>query len=183
MTDLTVACGLAIGLAIPMLLIAFAVRVTSVGPILYLGRRIGHRGQAFLMPKFRTMRNDAPNLPSHELADTNRWLTPVGRVLRRFSLDELPQLWSVIKGDMSLVGPRPAHPTQHNLIALRKACGVDQLVPGVTGWAQINGRDALDDEQKVAMDVEYMKRRSWVFDAQIILRTVPKAIGARNVSH
>jgi O-antigen biosynthesis protein WbqP len=135
------------------------------------------------MPKFRTMRIDTPQVATHLMTDPDRWLTPIGGFLRKSSLDELPQLFSVFIGDMSLVGPRPALFNQDDLVALRTEAGVDQLQPGLTGWAQVNGRDELPISQKVALDVEYLKRRSWAFDMKILWLTVAGVLGSRGVTH
>ena len=165
-------------LAVPLLVLAAVVRLTSPGPALYWSRRVGRGNQLFAMPKFRTMRIDTPEVATHLLDDPNRWLTPPGAFLRKTSLDELPQLWSVLAGDMSLVGPRPALFNQDDLVALRTEAGVEALRPGVTGWAQINGRDEIAIPDKVALDAEYLRRRSFWFDLQILLATVaPVATG------
>lgn len=170
-------------LALPMGAIALAVKVTSKGPILYWSVRIGERNTRFKMPKFRTMRTDTPEVATHLLNDPSTYLTPIGRFLRKTSLDELPQLWSILVGNMSFVGPRPALYNQDDLIKLRTDEGVHLLVPGLTGWAQINGRDELPIPQKVALDAEYLKRRSTLFDAKIIVLTAAKVLGRSGVSH
>lgn len=162
--------------ALPMICIAVTVRLTSADSILFWSKRLGRNNRVFKMPKFRTMRADAPDLPSDELATPERWLTPVGNFLRRTSLDELPQLWSVVKGDMSLVGPRPALHNQYELIALRKVLGLDSLRPGLTGWAQVNGRNALTLKQKAALDVYYLKHQSSWFDLKILAITAWKVL-------
>jgi O-antigen biosynthesis protein WbqP len=165
-------------LAIPLLIVAAIVRLTSPGPALHWSKRVGRDNVLFAMPKFRTMRIDAPQVATHLLEDADRWLTPPGAFLRRTSLDELPQLWSVLVGDMSLVGPRPALFNQDDLVALRTAAGVETLRPGVTGWAQINGRDEVSIPEKVALDAEYLRRQGFWFDLTILLRTVlPVATG------
>ncbi|MFN3523895.1 MAG: sugar transferase [Phenylobacterium sp.] len=166
-----------------LLAIGLAVRLDSPGPALHWSRRVGRDNAIFLMPKYRTMRTDTPDVATHLLEDPGRWITPLGRFLRRTSLDELPQLWSVLVGDMSLVGPRPALHNQDDLVALRTAAGVHRLRPGVTGWAQINGRDDLPIPDKVKLDAEYMQRRSASFDLMIILRTVLSAARGTGVSH
>ena len=174
------------GLAVswPVLLaLALAVRLDSAGPALHWSRRVGQGNRLFLMPKFRSMRTDTPDVATHLLEDPHRWVTRVGRVLRRTSLDELPQLWSVLVGDMSLVGPRPALFNQDDLIALRTQAGVDRLRPGVTGWAQVNGRDDLPIPEKVRLDAEYLARGSLVFDLRIVGATVRAALSGRGVSH
>ncbi|MDD2932281.1 MAG: sugar transferase [Methylotenera sp.] len=170
-------------LLLPFLLVAVMVRVTSIGPVLYWSDRVGRDNNIFKMPKFRSMRVDTPAVATHLLADPKQFLTPVGSFLRKSSLDELPQLWSIIKGDMSFVGPRPALFNQDDLIALRTQYGVDKLVPGLTGWAQINGRDELPIPDKVELDVEYLNNRSFWFDLKIILLTFLKVIRRDGVQH
>ena len=166
-----------------LLLIGLAVRLESPGPALHWSRRVGRNNQIFLMPKFRSMRTDAPDVATHLLPDPDRWITPLGARLRRTSLDELPQLWSVLKGDMSLVGPRPALFNQDDLVALRTAAGVHALKPGLTGWAQVNGRDELPIPEKAKLDAEYLARRSIWLDIVIILRTARTAISGRGIRH
>ena len=163
--------------------LAVAVRLDSPGPALHWSRRVGQRNRIFPMPKFRTMRIGAPDVATHLLDDPDAWVTPFGRVLRRSSLDELPQLWSVLKGDMSLVGPRPALFNQHDLVALRTQAGVDALRPGLTGWAQINGRDDLPIAEKARLDREYLQRRSMTFDLRILAATAVSAFTGRGVTH
>ena len=181
--DILVAlAGLAVGWPV-LLALGLAVRLTSPGPAIHWSRRVGRGNRIFAMPKFRTMRTDTPDVATHLLADPQQWITPLGRFLRRSSLDELPQLWSVLVGDMSLVGPRPALFNQDDLVALRTAAGVERLRPGVTGWAQINGRDELPIREKVKLDAEYLARRSFGFDLAIILATAKAAVTARGVSH
>ena len=170
-------------LAVPMGAIACLVKLTSKGPALYWSVRVGKDNSHFDMPKFRTMRIDTPTVATHLLDDPSVYLTPIGSFLRRTSLDELPQLWSILKGDMSFVGPRPALFNQDDLIALRTQEGVESLMPGLTGWAQINGRDELPIPDKVALDVEYLKHRSTLLDAKIVLRTVGKVLTRNDVSH
>jgi O-antigen biosynthesis protein WbqP len=168
----------------PLLLVLMvAVRVESPGPALHWSRRIGRDNQVFRMPKFRTMRVGAPNVATHLLNDPDQWITPLGRFLRRTSLDELPQLWSVLIGDMSLVGPRPALFNQDDLVALRTAGGVHRLRPGVTGWAQVNGRDELPIPKKVELDIEYLQRRSLAFDLRILAASARAAVSGRGVTH
>jgi O-antigen biosynthesis protein WbqP len=162
---------------------ALAVALQSPGPALHWSRRVGRDERIFRMPKFRTMRVGAPDVATHLLADPDQWVTPVGRFLRRTSLDELPQLWSILKGDMSLVGPRPALFNQDDLVALRRAAGVAGLRPGLTGWAQINGRDELPIAEKVRLDAEYLQRRSLAFDLRIIVATAVAAVSGRGVTH
>ena len=176
--------GLAIViLFIPMLLVAIAVRLTSPGPILFWSMRVGKNNAIFMMPKFRTMQIDTPNVATHLLTGAQNYLTPIGGFLRRSSLDELPQLWSVLLGQMSFVGPRPALYNQNDLIAMRNAKGLQVLVPGITGWAQVNGREELDLEQKVQLDYEYLQRRSTPFDCYILFLTGMKVLGRDGVSH
>ena len=163
--------------------LAVAVRLESSGPALHWSRRVGRENRLFSMPKFRTMRVGAPDVATHLLEDPESWVTPLGRVLRRKSLDELPQLWSVLKGDMSLVGPRPALFNQDDLVALRTEAGIDKLRPGLTGWAQINGRDELPIPQKVGLDREYLERRSLGFDLKIIAATALAAVSGQGVTH
>jgi O-antigen biosynthesis protein WbqP len=177
--------GLVAGLCLllPLLLVALLVRATSRGPVLYWSDRVGRRNVIFRMPKFRTMKLDTPAVATHLLNNPDRFLTPVGSILRKTSLDELPQLWSIIKGDMSFVGPRPALFNQHDLIALRTQYGVHELVPGLTGWAQVNGRDELPIPQKVQLDAEYVRRQSFWFDIKIIFSTAIKVIKQDSITH
>ena len=170
-------------LLIPMLLVAAAVRLTSKGPALFWSDRIGRKNEIFKMPKYRSMLVNTPNLATHLVANPNKLLTPIGGFLRRSSLDELPQLFSILKGDMSFVGPRPALFNQDDLIALRTEEGVDQLIPGLTGWAQVNGRDELPIPVKVELDVEYMKRQSFWFDIRILRMTFLKVLKRDGVFH
>lgn len=181
--DLALAIPAALLLLLPISTIALAVRLTSPGPALYWSDRVGRRNRLFRMPKFRSMRTDTPAVATHLLDDPARWLTPIGPFLRKTSLDELPQLWSILKGDMSFVGPRPALFNQDDLIALRTEAGVHELVPGLTGWAQINGRDELPIPQKVALDIEYLQRRSLVFDLRILWLTAVKVLRREGVQH
>lgn len=181
--DAVVAATTLVVFCVPMALIALAVRMTSAGPALYWSKRVGRGNQLFLMPKFRTMRTDTPVVATHLLGDANRHLTPIGGFLRKSSLDELPQLWSILVGDMSLVGPRPALFNQDDLIAARIEKRVHQLRPGLTGWAQVNGRDELEIPIKVAFDAEYLLRQSFLFDLRILMLTVIKVVRAKGVSH
>jgi O-antigen biosynthesis protein WbqP len=181
--DLAVALVAAVVLALPVLLVALAVRLTSPGPVLYWSDRVGRNNRIFKMPKFRSMRIDTPALATHLLQDPSQWLTPIGSFLRKSSLDELPQLWSILKGDMSFVGPRPALFNQEDLIALRTEKGVHELVPGLTGWAQVNGRDELPISQKVKLDTEYLQRRSFLFDLKILWMTAIKVLVRDGVTH
>jgi O-antigen biosynthesis protein WbqP len=182
-TDIAAATGLLAVLAIPLAGVALWVKATSPGPAIHWSKRVGRGNRLFLMPKFRTMRIDTPQLATHLMGDANQWLTPIGGFLRRSSLDELPQLLSVLRGDMSLVGPRPALFNQDDLVSLRTAMGVEALRPGVTGWAQVNGRDELPIPQKVALDREYLERRSFWFDLKVLALTLSKVAAGRGVSH
>lgn len=166
-----------------VLAVAFAVRLTSPGPVLYWSTRIGLQNRHFQMPKFRSMRIDTPAVATHLLDNPTQWLTPIGSFLRKSSLDELPQLLCIIKGDMSFVGPRPALFNQDDLIALRTESGVHQLVPGLTGWAQVNGRDELPIPWKVQLDAEYLQKKSLGFDLKILWMTAQKVIAKDGVSH
>lgn len=170
-------------LLIPIFLVAIAVKITSKGPIIYWSNRVGRFNKIFQMPKFRTMKVDTPVVATHLLNDPQNFLTPIGSFLRKTSLDELPQIWSILKGDMSLVGPRPALFNQEDLIELRTKNGVDKVLPGLTGWAQINGRDELPNSEKVKYDVEYLNRQSLLFDLKIIFLTVLKVIKRDGVVH
>jgi O-antigen biosynthesis protein WbqP len=181
--DLLLSLFTAFILLIPMGLIAVLVKVTSKGPVLYWSDRIGRNNEIFRMPKFRSMQIDTPAVATHLLDDPGQYLTPIGRFLRRTSLDELPQLWSIIKGDMSFVGPRPALFNQDDLIALRSQHGIQCLPPGLTGWAQVNGRDELPIPQKVRLDEEYLQRKSFGFDLYVIWLTFLKVIRGDGVSH
>ena len=181
--DLLLGIAILALLATPMLLIAIAVRLTSKGPALYWSDRAGKNNKIFKMPKFRSMLTDTPAVATHLLDNPDAYLSPIGGFLRRTSLDELPQLFSVLKGDMSFVGPRPALYNQDDLIALRTANGVDKLLPGITGWAQVNGRDELSIPDKVALDVEYLNCQSFWFDIEILWMTFLKVIKRDGVSH
>ncbi len=181
--DVLVASVATVVLSPAIALVALAVRLTSPGPVLYWSNRIGRDNSVFAMPKFRTMKVDTPAVATHLLADPKSVLTPIGSFLRKSSLDELPQLWSILCGHMSFVGPRPALFNQDDLIALRNELGVHTLVPGLTGWAQINGRDELPIPVKVQFDVEYLQRQSFFFDLRIIWRTFWQVMSRRDVSH
>jgi len=181
--DLFLALVIGIFFILPFIFVAVMVRVTSAGPILYWSDRVGQHNKIFKMPKFRTMRVDTPAVATHLLPDPKQFLTPVGSFLRKSSLDELPQLWSIIKGDMSFVGPRPALFNQHDLIALRTQYGVDKLVPGLTGWAQINGRDELPIPEKVKLDVDYMNNQSICLDMKILFLTFVKVLRRDGIQH
>lgn len=170
-------------LLLPILLVALLVRVTSVGPVIYWSDRVGRNNKIFKMPKFRTMLVDTPAVATHLLANPDQFLTPIGSFLRKSSLDELPQLLSILHGDMSFVGPRPALFNQDDLIALRTECGVHQLLPGLTGWAQVNGRDELPIPEKVKLDVEYMQQHSFFMDIKIICLTFLKVLRREGIQH
>jgi O-antigen biosynthesis protein WbqP len=181
--DLALAIVAAAVLALPIAVVWLGVRLTSNGPALYWSDRVGRANRIFRMPKFRSMHVGTPAVATHLLSDPKVYLTPIGSFLRKSSLDELPQLWSILRGDMSFVGPRPALFNQDDLVALRTEFGVDQLLPGLTGWAQVNGRDELPIPQKVALDVAYMQRRSLWFDIRILWLTALKVIVRDGVSH
>jgi O-antigen biosynthesis protein WbqP len=170
-------------LVIPILLVAIAIRLTFKGPLLYWSDRVGKNNKIFKMPKFRSMLIGTPAVATHLLDNPDTYLSPIGDFLRRSSLDELPQLFSVLRGDMSFVGPRPALFNQDDLIDFRKEKGVDKLLPGITGWAQVNGRDELSIPDKVALDVEYVQRQSFLFDMKILWMTFLKVIKRTGVSH
>ena len=181
--DLLLALVAAVVLAMPVLLVALLVRLTSPGPALYWSDRVGRHNRIFKMPKFRSMQVGTPAVATHLLTDPGAYLTPIGSFLRKSSLDELPQLWNILVGDMSFVGPRPALFNQHDLIELRTRLGVHELVPGLTGWAQINGRDELPISEKVALDVEYLCRKSPWFDILILWLTFVKVIRRDGITH
>ena len=181
--DLVLVVVLFVLLSIPMLFVAIAVFLSSNGSVLYWSDRVGTDNVVFKMPKFRTMLKGTPDVPTHKMTNPSEFLTSIGRFLRRNSLDELPQLFSIFKGDMSFVGPRPALFNQYDLIALRTECGLNSLVPGLTGWAQINGRDDLSTSEKVALDVEYFQRRSFWFDLIILWLTCLKVLKRDSISH
>jgi O-antigen biosynthesis protein WbqP len=181
--DLILGLFASLALLLPVLLVAVAVRLTSKGPALHWSDRVGRHNVVFKMPKFRSMRQGTPAVATHLLTDARSHLTPIGSFLRKSSLDELPQLWSILVGQMSFVGPRPALFNQHDLIALRTAAGVHTLVPGLTGWAQVNGRDELPMAEKVKLDVAYLSRQSLWFDVCILWWTFVKVIKRDGVSH
>lgn len=181
--DIALALIAGMVLLLPLMGTALLVRLTSRGPVLYWSDRVGRNNQIFKMPKFRSMQVGTPAVATHLLSNPDIYLTPVGSFLRKSSLDELPQLWNILKGDMSFVGPRPALFNQHDLIALRTKAGVHALLPGLTGWAQINGRDELPIPRKVALDVEYLQRRSLAFDICIIFMTAMKVIRRDGIVH
>lgn len=181
--DLVLGVMAAAVFALPFLVLALVVKLTSKGPVLYWSDRVGRDNRIFSMPKLRTMRIDTPVVATHLLLDPERFLTPVGGFLRKSSLDELPQLWCIIRGDMSVVGPRPALFNQHNLIEMRTEHGVHRIRPGLTGWAQINGRDELPMPEKVKLDVDYVRRQSLGFDAKVIMLTVLKVVRRDGIVH
>jgi O-antigen biosynthesis protein WbqP len=181
--DLLAGLVLLLLLAVPMILIALMIRTTSKGPALYWSNRVGVKNMIFRMPKFRSMLINTPEVATHILEDPKLYLSPIGSFLRKTSLDELPQLFSVIKGDMSFVGPRPALFNQEDLITLRTVKGVNMLLPGVTGWAQINGRDQLSIVEKVNLDLEYLKRQSFWFDLKILIKTLIKVFKNIDILH
>lgn len=183
LVDIVLAAVGLVVLAVPIVIIAIFVKATSHGPVLHWSDRVGRNNRNFQMPKFRTMRVDTPAVATHLLTDPHLFITPIGRVLRKTSLDELPQLWSILKGDMSFVGPRPALYNQYDLVALRTEVGVHELKPGLTGWAQINGRDELSIPDKVRLDAEYLRRRSPLLDLRILGLTVLRALRGDAVSH
>ncbi len=181
--DIIVSILLLIVMAIPCALIVLAIRLTSDGPVIYWSERVGRRSRIFHMPKFRTMKIGTPAVATHLMSNPDLYLTSLGRFLRMTSLDELPQLWSILVGDMSFVGPRPALFNQDDLMSLRTEAGVDELVPGLTGLAQISGRDELPIAEKVRLDTEYMQLRSFWLDLKIIVLTFARVLYRRGVSH
>ena len=181
--DFLLACIALCILLLPITIVAVLVKLTSTGPVVYWSDRVGRHNRIIRMPKFRTMRVGTPAVATHLLPDPKSVLTPIGSFLRKSSLDELPQLWSILCGDMSFVGPRPALFNQQDLIALRTRYGVEKILPGLTGWAQINGRDELPIPEKVKLDVEYLQRRSFMLDVKIIFLTFIKVIRKDNVTH
>jgi O-antigen biosynthesis protein WbqP len=181
--DLVAAFILIILLSFPLLVTALIVKFTSEGPVLHWSKRIGINNRIFKMPKFRTMLINTPDVATHLLTDPEQYLTPIGPFLRKFSLDEIPQLWSILKGDMSFVGPRPALYNQDDLIGLRTEKGIHKLVPGITGWAQINGRDDLPIPQKVEYEEVYLRNWSFLFDLKILFLTFLKVVRAEGVKH
>jgi O-antigen biosynthesis protein WbqP len=183
LVDLILGLVAATFLIVPIFVVAVMVRLTSPGPALYWSNRVGRNNQIFQMPKFRTMRVGTPAVATHLLSNPDTYLTPIGSFLRKSSLDELPQLWSILKGDMSFVGPRPALYNQDDLIELRTRKGVDILLPGLTGWAQVNGRDELPIPQKVELDAQYLERQGFWFDLKILWLTFLKVLRRDGVSH
>ena len=181
--DLFLSLNLIIILFPLIVVIFFVVKTTSYGPAFHFSKRIGLGNKTFMMPKFRTMKLDVPNIATHLLKDVDNYLTPIGRFMRKTSLDELPQIFSIIIGDMSFVGPRPALFNQHDLISLRNKKDIHTLMPGITGWAQINGRDNITIKQKVELDLEYKKKKSFYFDVYILWLTLIKVIQKDDVKH
>ena len=181
--DLLIAFVAMFVLSAPMLVIALLVKLTSPGPVLYWSDRVGINNTIFRMPKFRTMRVDTPAVATHLMKNPDAFLTPIGSFLRRFSLDEWPQLYSVLKGDISFVGPRPALYNQDDLVELRTGKGIHKLIPGITGWAQVNGRDELPIPVKVEFDEYYLKNKSFVFDMKILWMTFVKVVKREGVIH
>tara|TARA_B110000238_G_C15991431_1_gene380416 strand:- start:92 stop:652 length:561 start_codon:yes stop_codon:yes gene_type:complete len=181
--DLFLACILMFILFIPMLIVALAVKLSSEGPVLFVSDRVGQDNHLFKMLKFRSMKLGTPTVGTHLLIEPEKFLTTLGSYLRQSSIDELPQLWNIIQGDMSFVGPRPALYNQSDLIALRTEKSIDSMLPGLTGWAQINGRDDLSIHDKVSFDQEYMLRQSFNFDLKILWLTYLKVIRKDSISH
>lgn len=181
--DICLAVILAVVLLIPVSVVALLVKLTSRGPAVYWSNRVGRENEIFQMPKFRTMQVDTPAVATHLLTDPQQYLTPIGSFLRKSSLDELPQLWSILRGHMSFVGPRPALFNQADLIALRSECGVDKVLPGLTGWAQINGRDELPLPEKVKLDYDYLSRQSFSLDLKILFLTFLKVARRDGIVH
>ena len=181
--DLILALFVMLALFIPMMIVAIALKLTSKGPVLYWSDRVGRHNHIFKMPKFRSMKRDTPAVATHLLEDPKSVLTPIGDFLRKSSLDELPQIWNILKGDMSFVGPRPALYNQNDLIELRTQQDIHRLLPGLTGWAQINGRDELPIPDKVALDLAYKKKQSFCFDLKILYLTFAKVLLKDGVTH
>jgi O-antigen biosynthesis protein WbqP len=181
--DFTMAFGALVLLSVPMLIISVFVKVTSKGQVFYWSDRVGRDNEIFKMPKFRTMRVNTPAVATHLMRNPAIYLTPIGSFLRKFSLDELPQLYSILKGDMSFVGPRPALYNQDDLIDFRTGKGIHKLIPGITGWAQVNGRDELPIPVKVEFDEYYLKNRSFIFDLKILWMTFVKVVRREGVTH
>ena len=181
--DIIFSLGVLVVFAFPIFVIAAAIRLTSQGPAIYWSDRVGKDNTIFRMPKFRTMQVDTPAVATHLMTDPDEYTTRMGKFLRKTSLDELPQIWSILIGDMSVVGPRPALFNQDDLVELRTAAGVEKLPPGLTGWAQINGRDELPIPEKVKLDTEYLERKSFLFDLKIIFLTFVKVLHRQGVAH
>jgi O-antigen biosynthesis protein WbqP len=181
--DIFISLLLLVTFAIPMVFVAIAVKLTSRGPVLYFSCRVGLKNQIFNMPKFRSMLTESPVVATHLMSDADQWLTPIGSFIRKSSLDELPQLWSILKGDMSFVGPRPALFNQCDLIELRTQQGVHHIKPGLTGWAQVNGRDELSLTHKVQLDAQYFAEHNFWLDLKIIFMTFAKVLQRKGVMH
>jgi O-antigen biosynthesis protein WbqP len=181
--DIVLALIASILLIVPLVVVAVLVKLTSKGPVLYWSDRVGRYNMIFKMPKFRSMKVETPVVATHLLVDPSSVLTPIGDFLRKSSLDEFPQLWCILKGDMSFVGPRPALFNQDDLIDLRVGKGLDKILPGLTGWAQVNGRDDLPIPEKVTLDLEYMERQSFWFDMNILWLTFLKVLGQNGITH
>jgi len=181
--DLLLSLFVGLVFALPILVVAVLVKVSSKGPVLYWSDRVGRNNEIFKMPKFRTMLIDTPDVATHLMKNPDAYLTPIGSFLRKFSLDELPQLYSILKGDISFVGPRPALYNQDDLVELRTAKGIHELIPGITGWAQVNGRDELPIPVKVEFDEYYLKNRSFLFDLKILWMTFVKVVRREGVTH
>ncbi len=181
--DITFSLMLLPILLVLMLIISLLVRLTSKGPIIHWSDRVGRKNIIFKMPKFRTMHSESPNIASNLIRNPEDYVTNIGRFLRKSSLDEIPQIISVLKGDMSIVGPRPALFNQYDLIKLRTDNAIDQLTPGVTGWAQVNGRDELTVVEKVAFDIEYLNRMSLFFDLVVLWKSISVLVNRKNISH
>ena len=181
--DLIFVFFIIIFLCIPIVLIALSIKLTSKGNVIYWSNRVGIKNKIFKMPKFRSMNIEAPEIASHLMDNPDDYLIPVGKFLRRNSLDELPQLFSILKGDMTFVGPRPALYNQYDLIDLRHNSGINELIPGVTGWAQVNGRDKISIIEKVRLDEEYLNKKSFLFDVKIIWLTLIRIIKKKDISH
>ena len=181
--DLIMATIIIVILILPMIIIILSIRLTSKGPAFYWSDRVGLDNKIYKMPKFRTMKIDTPEIATHLMTHPDKFFSPIGRFLRRASLDELPQLFSIFKGDMSFVGPRPALYNQEDLIALRSENDIDKLMPGLTGWAQVNGRDELSISEKVLFEIEYMEKKSFWFDLKILSLTFLKVVKGKGVSH
>ena len=181
--DLLLATILIIILSVPMLFIFCGIRISSKGPALYWSDRVGFDNSIYKMPKFRSMMIEAPIVATHLISEVDQFISPVGGFLRRYSLDELPQLYSILKGDMSFIGPRPALFNQHDLIQLREDNGINKLIPGLTGWAQVNGRDDLSIDEKVKYEIEYLNNKNFIFDLKIFWMTFLKVIRKQGVSH
>jgi len=181
--DVLLALSVLVAFAVPLIALALMIKLTSRGPIVYWSARVGKDNRLFHMPKLRSLRIDTPQVATHLLTSPEQWYTPIGAFLRKSSLDELPQLWSILRGDMSFVGPRPALFNQTDLIELRTQYGVHKLLPGITGWAQINGRDQITVFEKVERDVEYLQRRSVSYDLYIIWLTILAVLHKKDIAH